>query len=603
MGIEIRNSNIYKRITKRDFIYKAIYSLESYVFEKDLLDEADYTLMLKLRDPFNHKIVDESIENVRALIDDVLIKGEFFEAQVYFRPKKIDKDTDQLESRPIHSASLNTLIASVVLLNTLLIEIGKDDKTIELTELARMLPSNFYGNIPSDRPEHLFKSWHYQFKEYTDVITSSYYEYTKTKEYRFEVTLDLKNYFPSINPAIIYDEIMSKYSVKYDNADDVQCIKTILSKLLVFKISNLRSDYFKEMYYGSSNLEFLNGEVWTKGIPQGLPHAYFFGNICMVKVADIFQKVIAGEDGKAFYYVDDSVIYTNNLNNEGELSEKINDINKHLAELSYKYISKLAEYKKEVEGTSLQAFVEILDRFDYLIKVHNAESEKSTVLEIQDPKYGQANLNAYSKLASMASYDLSKIFSDTEEINLSKKLEAIYQAVEKEIERKREIDPEEDTSNYIKVLLRFKKFFKYRQRRLDFSRSNDINEGNINELLSNFKVENGSTNKEKFKCFFDAYDEDILLNEFRFFFANSPIFWGKADKVIDEFNAKTYTQAYKWNQNGEEFTIAYFHKICMSLKRRRNIQIETDISRYDSILKIVKDNVWNISKPELFMMI
>lgn len=596
MAIEIRNSNIYKRITEKDFIYKAIYSLESYVFEKDLLDEEDYILMLKLRDPFNHEVIDETIENVRMLIDDVLINSEFFEAQVYFRPKKVDKETDQLESRPLHSASLNTLIASVVLLNTLLIEIGKDDKTIELTELARMLPSNFYGNIPSDRPEHLFKPWHYQFKEYTDVITSSYYEYTKTREYRFEVTLDLKNFFPSINPAIIYDEIMSKYSVKYDNVDDIQCIKTILSKLLVFKISNLRSDEFKKMYYDCSNIDFLNGEVWTKGIPQGLPHAYFFGNICMVKVADIFQKVIAGDDGKAFYYVDDSVIYTNNLNNEGELAERINDINKQLEELSNKYMSKLEEYKKEVEGTSLQAFVEILDKFDYLIKVHNAESEKSTVLEIQDPKYGQANLNAYSKLASMASYDLSKIFSDTEEINLSKKLEAIYQAVEKEIKRIRKIDPEEDTSNYIKVLLRFKKFFKYRQRRLEFSRSNDINDNDINELLSNFKVESGNTNKEKFKRFFDAYDEDILLNEFRFFFANSPIFWGKAEKIVDEFNTETYTQAYKWNQNGEELTIAYFHKICMSLKRRRKIQIGTDISRYDSILKVVKDNVWNISK-------
>ncbi len=596
MASEIRNSNIYKRITEKDFIYKAIYSLESYVFEKDLLDEEDYILMLKLRDPFNHKVIDETIENVRALIDDVLINGKFFEAQVYFRPKKVDKETDKLESRPLHSASLITLIASVVLLNTLLIEIGKDNKTIELTELARMLPSNFYGNIPSDRPEHLFKPWHYQFKEYTDVITSSYYEYTKTKEYRFEVTLDLKNFFPSINPAIIYDEIMSKYAVKYDNSDDVQCIKTILSKLLVFKIFNLRSDDFKKMYYDCSNIDFLNGEVWTKGIPQGLPHAYFFGNICMVKVADIFQKAIAGEDGKAFYYVDDSVIYTNNLKSENELAEKINEVNKQLEELSNKYISKLEEYKKEVEGTSLQAFVGILDRFDYLIKVHNAESEKSTVLQIQDPKYGQANLNAYSKLASMASYDLSKIFSDTEEINLSKKLEAIYQAVEKEIKRIREIDPEEDTSNYIKVLLRFKKFFKYRQRRLEFSRSNDINEGDINELLSNFKVESGRSNKEKFKCFFDAYDEDILLNEFRFFFANSPIFWGRAEKIVDEFNAETYTQSYRWNQNGEEVTIAYFYKICMSLKRRRKIQIETDISRYDSILKVVKDNVWNISK-------
>lgn len=595
MAIEIRNSNIYKRITEKDFIYKAIYSLESYVFEKDLLDEDDYTLMLKLRDPFNHKIIDKTIENVKNLIDDVLINGKFFEAQVYFRPKKIDKKTDQLESRPLHSSSLNTLIASVVLLNTLLIEIGKDEKNIELTELARMLPSNFYGNIPSDRPEHLFKPWYYQFKEYTDVITRSYYEYTKTKEYKFEVTLDLKNYFPSINPAIIYDEIMSKYSVKYDDVD-IQFIKTILSKLLVLKISNLKSDDFIKLYYDSSEIDFLNGEVWTRGIPQGLPHAYFFGNICMVKVAEIFQKVIAGEDGKAFYYVDDSVIYTNNLKNENELVEKINDVNKQLEDLSNQYKNKLEEYKKEAEGTSIKPFVEILDRFDYLIKVHDAESEKSTVLEIQDPKYGQANLNAYSKLASMASYDLSKIFSDTEEINLSKKLEAIYQAVEEEIKRIREIDPEEDTSNYIKVLLRFKKFFKYRQRRLELIRNNNIQENDINELLSNFKVESGITNKDKFKRFFDAYDEDILLNVFRFFFANSPIFWDKAETVVDEFNIETYTDLYKWNHEGEELTIAYFHKICKSLSRRKKIEIESGSSRYDSIQKIVKDNVWNISK-------
>lgn len=596
MGIEIRNSNIYKRITKRDFIYKAIYALESYVFEKDLLNEADYTLMLKLRDPFNHKIIDRTIKNVRALIEDVLINGKFFEAQVYFRPKKVDKVTDKLESRPLHAASLNTLIASVVLLNTLLLEIEKDGKSIELTELARTLPSNFYGNIPSDRPEHLFKPWHHQFKEYTDVITSSYYEYTKTKEYRFEVTLDLEKFFPSINPAIIYDEIMSKYSVKYNDQNDIQCIKTILSKLLLFKISNLKSDDFKKMYYDCSNIDFLNNEVWTKGVPQGLPHAYFFGNICMVKVADIFQKVIVGEDGKAFYYVDDSVIYTNNLKNEDELAIKINEVNKQLEDLSNQYKDKIEEYTREAYGTSIEQFVKILDRFNYLIKVHNAESEKSTVLEIQDPKYGQANLNAYSKLASMASYDLSKIFSDTEEINLSKKLEAIYQAVEKEIHRIRKIDPNEDTSNYIKVLLRFKKFFKYRQRRLEFSRSNDINENDINELLSHFKVESESTNKEKFKRFFDAYDEDILLNEFRFFFANSPIFWDKAEKIVDEFNTQTYTRSYKWKENSEELTIAYFHKICMSLTRRRKIHIETDISRYDSILKVVKDNVWNISK-------
>lgn len=595
MATEIRNSTIYKRIIENDFIYKAIYSLESYVFEKDLLDEDDYILMLKLRDPFNHKVIDETIENVKKLINDVLINGKFFEAQVYFRPKKIDKETDQLESRPLHSASLYTLIASVVLLNTFLIDIGKDETTIELTELARMLPPNFYGNIPSDRPEHLFNPWYYQFKEYTDAITSSYYEYNKTKEYKFEVTLDLKNFFPSINPTIIYDEIISKYSVKYDDVD-IQCIKTILSKLLAFKISNLKSDDFIKMYYDSSEIDFLNGEVWTKGIPQGLPHAYFFGNICMVKVAEIFQETIAGEDGKAFYYVDDSVIYTNNLKNANELPEKINLVNKQLEDLSNQYKSKLEEYKKEAKGTSLEPIIKILDRFDYLIKVHGAESEKSTALEIQDPKYGQANLNAYSKLASMTSYDLSKIFSDTEELNLSEKLQAIYQAVEKEINRIREIDSEEDTSNYIKVLLRFKKFFKYRQRRLEFSRSNEIKDNDINELLLSFQIESGRTKIEKFKRFFDAYDEDILLNEFRFFFDNSPNFWDKAEAIIDKFNKETYTNSYKWNQEGKEHTIAYFYKICKNLSLRRKIQIGYGSLRYDSIQNIVRENVWNVFK-------
>jgi hypothetical protein len=502
MAIEISNSNIYQRIIKNDFIYKAIYSLESYVFEKDLLDEEDYTLMMKLRDRFNHKTIDETIENVRNLIDDVLLNGRFFEAQVYFRPKKFDDKTNKLESRPLHSASLYTLIASVVLLNTLLFEIGKDEKTIELTELARILPSNFYGNIPSDRPEYLFKPWHNQFKEYTEVITQSYYEYTKTKEYRFEVTLDLKNFFPSINPAIVYDEIISKYSVKYDNDNDVLCIKTILSKLLVFKISNLKDDTFKKIYYESENIDFLKNNFWSKGIPQGLPHAYFFGNICMVKVAEIFQKIIAGDDGKAFYYVDDSVIYTNNLNSEDELSEKINEVNNQLEHLSNQYKDKLINYKVEAEGTSLEPFTEILDKFEYSIEVHNARSEKSSILVIQDTKYGQANLNAYSKLASMTSYDLSKIFSDTEEINLSKKLEAIYLSVEKEIDRIRSLDFKDDTSNYIKILLRFKKFFKYRQRILEYSRNNNISEDDINNLLSYFIVGNVDNQGEKFKNFF-----------------------------------------------------------------------------------------------------
>jgi hypothetical protein len=595
MADTIKDSSIYKRITREDFIYKAIYSLESYVFEKDLLDDKDYELMLKLRDPFNHEIIDGAIDAVRKMIEDVLINGQFFEAEVYFRPKKIDIVTDEIESRPLHSASLITLIASVVLLNTLLIEVSEDDKSIELTELARMLPSNFYGNIPSEKPEHLFKPWQYQFKEYTKVITQSYYEYTETKEFRYEVTLDLKNFFPSINPSIIYDEIIGKYSVKYRDID-LECLKVIVSKLLLFKITNLKTEKYKTMYYKLDDINFLNGEVWSRGIPQGLPHAYFFGNICMVKVADIFQKVIAGEDGKAFFYVDDSVIYTNNLKNINELDVKINQVNSKLKELSNTYQDKINDYKQEAKGTSLEPFINILDKFNYLIKVHGAESEKSTIVEIQNPKYGQANLNSYSKLASMTSFDMNKLFSDTEEINLSRKLASIYQTVEKEIERIREINQDEDTSNYIKVLLRFKKFFKYRQKCLEYSRNNVIRKDDIDELVSNFEIKDGKTNNERLEHFFKAYDEDILLNEFRYFFANVPMFWGKIESAIEKFNKEIYESDYRWYQEDNEKTVSYFYKICKSLDKRKGLLIDNNETRYDSIRKIIKRNVWNISK-------
>ncbi|HHX59332.1 MAG TPA: hypothetical protein GX707_01110 [Epulopiscium sp.] len=591
----IEESNIYKRIRQDDFIYKAIYSLESYVFEKDLLDEEDYKLMLKLRDPFDHLVIKETAEKVRKQIEEVLVEDSFFEAQVYFRPKKINKKTDKLQSRPIHSASLITLITSVVLLNTLLLEVGEDSETIELTELTRMLPANFYGNIPSERPEHLFKPWYYQFKAYTEVITNSYYEYARTKEYKYEVTLDLKNFFPSINPIIIYEEIINNYAIKYGDLDRC-CLKAIVVKLLTFKISNLPSKEFKEMYYGLSDISFLGDEVWSRGIPQGLPHAYFFGNICMVKVAEIFQEVIVGENGKAYYYVDDSMIYTNNLGNPHDLTNKIVEVNEKLSSLGNRYKKEYDHYKKEAKGTSVESFFEILDKFKYEIKVHDMKSEKTGVLEIQNPKYGQANLNAYSKLASITSFDLNRVFSDTEEINLVKKLEAIYISVEKEIERINKMGEQEGNSNYKKVLVRFKKFFKYRQRRLELSRNDGIQVKDINELLLNFEVGEGKTNKEKFEPFFNAYDEDILANEFKFFFLNSPYFWESAKGVMEKFNIESYTDKYRWPEGEKELTISYFHKISMSLSRNKASQHKTSGVRYGSIKRIVQDNIWNMTK-------
>lgn len=591
---KIKKSKLYERITQNDFIYNAIYSLESYIFEKDLLDKEDYILMLKLKDPFDHAVIDKTIKDVKEKIKKVLIEDDFFEAQIYLRPKKVNEQ-DEIESRPLHSASLITQIASVVLLNTLLIEIDDDKNKIELTELARTLPANFYGNIPSEKPEYLFKPWNEQFKAYTDAITKAYDEYVKTKEYKYEISLDLKNFFPSINPAIIYDEIMSKYSMKYDE-EDKACLKQIILKLLFFKISNLKSEKLKKMYYAccksNENIEY----NWSKGIPQGLPHSYFFGNICMVKVAEIFNEIIV-KKGKAFYYVDDSVIYTNEIYINKDKGQEIEDaLYLEIKEVNEK-LKKLGESCEEkLKLENLDFYTPILAQFEYKIEVHEAKSEKSSILEIKNSKYGQANLNAYSKQASVASYDLNKVFSEREEINLFEKLKIIYEAVEKEIKRIiDQSDGKNKNANYLKVLFRFKKFFKYRKKQFEFNKNNKNESIIIDEFLLNFEIDNETKNKEKFKKFFKACDEDILLNEIRFFFKNSPYFLKKYKGIIDNFNKEIYKDVFE----NEGYIMSYFDKICKSLSIRKEIEVENESSKYDSIKKIVRKNIWISPKRKI----
>ena len=61
---------------------------------------------------------------------------------------------------------------------------------------------------------------------------------------------------------------------------ELELYKIMLIKLLICKIENL-SDDTKDLYY--ENL-IPGGDFFSKGIPQGLPQSYFFGNICMIEV-------------------------------------------------------------------------------------------------------------------------------------------------------------------------------------------------------------------------------------------------------------------------------------------------------------------------------
>lgn len=90
---------------------------------------------------------------------------EFIEVKVYFKPKKMSKDG--LEFRPLHTTDLITQIAIVAMLHLFVYEIPeKKDYKLLLSNLSRLIPSDFYGNRVSTKPECLFKSWKKQYQKY-----------------------------------------------------------------------------------------------------------------------------------------------------------------------------------------------------------------------------------------------------------------------------------------------------------------------------------------------------------------------------------------------------------------------------------------------------
>ena len=183
----MRRTKLYRFIVSDENLFRAIYALESFVFELKLLSANDLVLFYRLHDKLNHTLVQDVMGQVRARLEDVLVNDELFSLRVYFNPKKLNPDTGEIESRPLHTANLVDQIAMVALLNALLFDVS-DNKMI-LNQLALSLPPNFYGNIPSKEPKHLFVPWKEKYKEYTESVTQSYERYTETKKYSHEITL------------------------------------------------------------------------------------------------------------------------------------------------------------------------------------------------------------------------------------------------------------------------------------------------------------------------------------------------------------------------------------------------------------------------------
>lgn len=514
MALDIKNSSLYKKVIDKTNIYNSIYALESYIFEKGLLctDEQDELITYnKLSDKYNFEFINKTIQECQDILKQVLINPtKLFDVEVFFKFKKIDNEGKSI-FRPLHTAKLKSQICMVAMLNVIMFDDSFPNKSKpnrKLSDIAKLVPANFYGNIPSINPNEIFVNWKVKYKEYSETVINKYYEYKNNNKYTQEVCLDLKDFFPSINPIHIYNLIYNKIEPSFIEQGDKECLKIILQKLLYFNIKPFDHQW-NEHYYPNIDTEILRknkDRLINRGLPQGLPHAYLFSNLCMVEVAKHTKSVF---DGEAFYYVDDSVIYTNGIE-EKAFSKKIDELN-DLIQKSFK--QGYEQNKPQIVSCLDKKKQDFNNLIEYAIKIHNGD--KSSINPI-----GEA-YNDLSKLQNLATQisGVASIFStldETEDSNLKKKLEILIIAIDKELklEEERSEDFSDKASKYkLKLLLRYKKFFLFRLRLLQYTEK-AIGKDDFDKFYNKYGYDGEDKQLDK-KIFFDCYEEDIFIAEVR----------------------------------------------------------------------------------------
>lgn len=520
-------------------IYHAIYSLRSYIFEFELLEEEDKKKYYRLQDKFDEVYIREVINLVRTRIIDLIDKQDcFIETRVYFRPKKIN-DEGEVVFRPLHTTDIISQIAIVSMLHLLVYEIPEQGK-LYLSDVSRLIPGNFYGNRVSLHPEMLFKPWKRQYQVYTQNANEGIKKYHTSLEYKYEVSLDLKNFFPTIDPMLVYELIMQCLPVNMEEKDK-QLMEKILIKLLFCKIENPLSDKLKLNYYKVKNQDigFSIKSGFVRGIPQGLPQSYFLGNICMIPISEIFQKEFRGV---SYFYVDDSVIFTNDVKEE-KFYEQLNTINSYIECMEKEFI------KKENEDLRPKDALVLKKEGLYGIRVHCVDQEntagecKSTFTSLAQLDKSEVYLKCVSREVSQAGSEFYKMYSDEEDVILERRMGAISKEVKKKIGeldskmeemRKKDESSEEDScsiqelrkqteqmqslSKFRDRWVRYYRFFEYRRQRLALRRMTEKNKNRSDQCEEDqmkfleeiiYGSVRGESIEKKRKNFMQSYNENI----------------------------------------------------------------------------------------------
>lgn len=288
MSKDKSENELRDRLLSDQNIFHAIYYVDSYIQNKELLSEEDLKLLDEIHDVFFDQ--SSTIRKVKAIINKLVNDEDYYlNIDVYFKPKKYEDKNKNIVFRPLHTANLLSQIAMVSMLQILIYDL-KEDKKLIPSNMSRLIPDNFYGNRVDYSGNGIFKPWSKQYQEYIKCSNDCMYNCSKSKKYKYEVNLDLVNFFPSINPITLVNYLCSLLP-KNSTPNDIELYKIVIKKLCFFKLGDLNE--IEKIWYHSSNE--VTDITFAKGIPQGLPHSYFFANLFMILVKEKYNSVFPGE--------------------------------------------------------------------------------------------------------------------------------------------------------------------------------------------------------------------------------------------------------------------------------------------------------------------
>lgn len=493
----MKRPSLKEQIVSPRNIYNAIYALRSFVFEKGLLSAADIELYQRLADKFDFNTINTVIQECQDKICDLLSSDKLFDVTVFFKLKKYKEKINRFEFRPIHAASLVDQICMVSMMLPLMFDdTGKERK---LSEISKLIPHNFYGNIPSIKVDEIFEKWQRKYKSYSDEIVRKSREFKETKQYKYEVCLDLKDFFPSVDPAIIFNLIREELKQVVD-ANDYPLLDKVLAKLLYFHIDKANLKGWERDYYKQDIITEKYKKLTNKGIAQGLPQAYFFGNLAMLEISQKVSEVFKGE---SFYYVDDSVLFTNDVKGEDDFEKKIEKLNNTLKNKTDR--TERTDSLKYLSDSDR----EIQESLKYGSEFHR--EGKSFYVDIEDTYSGSGGLQYITRQVSLAA-----VFSNNaDEIDdqLSKdKLEAILQVIDNEINREKKSLGKGCDESKLKLLKRHKRYLLYRYRLLCLREEGVLNDSYLDGFEERYHIRDEKANG---KDLTDILDEEIFQSESR----------------------------------------------------------------------------------------